>query len=242
MVLGVSSEPPLSDHRSRLDLGDKLVFYTDGVTETRLRDGMLGVDGLALLLGSCGELDALATGEHIHSALAEATAGPHDDVAVLVLRALGADGALRGNEGLVRSGAVGQHRALSLRLRGGPLAPSAAREALDRLQRDGLEDSGSQSARLLVSEVVTNSVRHAGATADDWIGFDVELSPDLLRVQVTDHGPGFRAAPTLAPPDQPSGRGLFLVSELADRWGTEDEGRHVWFELDRRATDLAATT
>jgi anti-sigma regulatory factor (Ser/Thr protein kinase) len=120
-------------------------------------------------------------------------------------------------------------------LRGGPLAPSAARAALDELHEDGVEDAESQSARLLVSEVVTNSVRHADATADDWIGFDVELSPELLRVQITDHGPGFRPAPRLAPLDEPSGRGLFLVSEIADRWGTEDDGRRVWFELDRRA-------
>jgi serine phosphatase RsbU (regulator of sigma subunit)/anti-sigma regulatory factor (Ser/Thr protein kinase) len=241
MVLGVSSEPPLSDQRSRLDPGDKLVFYTDGVTETRLPGGMLGVDGLAELLRSSGEMDAVATGEHIHRALAQAATEPHDDVAVLVLRALGMDGERRGNEGLVRSGAFGQHRALNLRLRGGTLAPSAARAALDELHDDDLEEGESQSARLLVSEVVTNSVRHAGATDDHWIGFDVEISPRLLRVQVTDHGPGFQARPSRAPLDEPSGRGLFLVSELADRWGTEDHGRHVWFELDRRTPDAALT-
>ncbi|MEA2316144.1 MAG: hypothetical protein QOD44_333 [Solirubrobacteraceae bacterium] len=240
MVLGVATDPPLSDQRTRLDPGDKLVFYTDGVTEARLPGGMLGVSGLAMLLRSCGELDAVATGEHIHRALGEAAAGQHDDVAVLVLRALGTDGARQGNEGLVRSGAVGRHRVLNLRLRGGPLAPSAARAALDGLDDEGFADTEAQSARLLVSEVVTNSVRHAGATGDDWIGFDVELSPSLLRVQVTDHGPGFHPTPSMAPLDEPSGRGLFLVSEIADRWGTDDHGRHVWFELDRTASEAAA--
>jgi len=234
MLLGVSSAPPLSDHRIRLDPGDKLVFYTDGVTETRLPDGMLGADGLARLLRSCGELDTVATSERIHRALIEgATTDPQDDVAVLVLRAAG-EAVPRGNEGLVRSGAVGQQRALNLRLRGGPRAPSAARAALDALHQQGLEPDHAQSARLLISEVVTNSVRHAGATADDWIGLDIELSPELIRVQVTDHGPGFQPSPTLAPLDQPDGRGLFLVSELADRWGTDEDGRRVWFEIDRR--------
>jgi serine phosphatase RsbU (regulator of sigma subunit)/anti-sigma regulatory factor (Ser/Thr protein kinase) len=240
MLLGVSSEPPLSDHRSHLDPGDKLVFYTDGVTETRLPGGMLGTEGLARVLRSCGELDAVATGEHIHRVLSDAATAPQDDVAVLVLRALGSGGGPRGNEGLVRSGAVGQHRALNLRLRGGPRAPSAARAALDGLHEDGLGSPEAHSARLLVSEIVTNSVRHAGAGAEDWIGFDVELSPDLMRVQVTDHGPGFLAAPTLAPPEEPTGRGLFLVSELADRWGTDHDGRRVWFELDRRDGERGA--
>jgi serine phosphatase RsbU (regulator of sigma subunit)/anti-sigma regulatory factor (Ser/Thr protein kinase) len=240
MVLGVSSEPHLTDHRSRLEPGDKLVFYTDGVTETRLAGGMLGDDGLARVLADCGALDAVATGECIHRALGDAATGPHDDVAVLVLRAVGPDGEPRGNEGLVRSGAVGQHRALNLRLRGGSRAPSAARAALDGLHEDRLEPDHAHSARLLVSEVVTNSVRHAGATPDDWIGFDVELSPELVRVQVTDHGPGFHPAPARAALDQPDGRGLFLVSELADRWGTEEDGRRVWFELDRRGADQVA--
>jgi serine phosphatase RsbU (regulator of sigma subunit)/anti-sigma regulatory factor (Ser/Thr protein kinase) len=237
MLLGVSSAPALNDHATRLDPGDKLVFYTDGVTERRLSDGMLGANGLARLLRSCGELDAVATSERIHEVLDDATTDPQDDVAVLVLRAVGGDGEPRGNEGLVRSGAVGQHRALNLRLCGGPRAPSAARAALDALHAQGLEPDQAQSARLLVSEIVTNSVRHGGATADDWIGLDVELSPELLRVQVSDRGPGFRPSPTLAPPEQPNGRGLFLVSELADRWGSDEHGRRVWFELDRRQGD-----
>jgi anti-sigma regulatory factor (Ser/Thr protein kinase) len=119
-------------------------------------------------------------------------------------------------------------------LRGGPGAPAAARAALDGLGEHSLDAGAAHDARLLVSELITNSVRHAGATAADAIGIDAELSPDGLRVQVADHGPGFSATPALPPPEQTFGRGLFVVDHLADRWGMEDEGRRIWFELDHR--------
>jgi anti-sigma regulatory factor (Ser/Thr protein kinase) len=218
----------------KLEPGAKLVLYTDGVIEARCPDGgMLGVDGLAELLASCGDLDTVATGERIHRAVIEACGDPRDDIAILVVRAAQA-GRPGGNEGLVRSGAIGQRRALNRRLRGGPRAPSAARAALDGLGERSLDPGAAHQARLLVSELITNSVRHAGATAADSIGVDAELTPDALRVQVADHGPGFTPAPVLPAPEQTFGRGLFLVDHLADRWGTDDHGRRIWFELDRR--------
>jgi serine phosphatase RsbU (regulator of sigma subunit)/anti-sigma regulatory factor (Ser/Thr protein kinase) len=239
MLLGVSRRPPLTQCEVKLEPGDKLVFYTDGVIEARCPDGgMLGVEALAELLESCGDLDTVATGERIHRAVIDACGDPRDDIAILVLRAAQA-GRPRGNEGLVRSGAVGQRRALNLRLRGGPGAPSAARAALDGLGERSLDPGAAHDARLLVSELITNSVRHAGATVADAIGVDAELSPDGLRVQVADDGPGFSPAPALPPPEQTFGRGLFLVDHLADRWGTDDEGRRIWFELDRRPEQAA---
>jgi serine phosphatase RsbU (regulator of sigma subunit)/anti-sigma regulatory factor (Ser/Thr protein kinase) len=236
MLLGVAPDPPLADRQVDLEPGDKLVFFTDGVVEARVQEGILGVDGLIAVLGSCGDEDTVRTGEAIYRAAVEGRSAPDDDIAVLVLRAVGGDGARCGDEGLARSGAVGQVGALNLRLRGGPDAPSTARRALDALQVPLLGPEDAHRARLLVSEIVTNSVRHAGVRAPDWIGFEVELSPDALRVQVADRGPGFRPRPHphRPPPDEVAGRGLFLVDRLADRWGTSDDGRCVWFELDRR--------
>src|SRR3954452_1874599 len=235
MVLGVSPHPPLVDRDVDLAAGDKLVFFTDGVVEARVEAGMLGVDGLSAVLASCGGDDAVRTGEVVYNAAVEGRSAPDDDIAVLVLRAVGRDAARRGDEGLARSGAIGQVGALSLRLRGGVEAPSTARRALDALQVPLLGPQDAHRARLLVSEIVTNSVRHAHVQPPDWIGFDVELSPDALRVQVADRGPGFRPHPRRPPPEQVAGRGLFLVDRLADRWGTSDGGRCVWFELDRHA-------
>jgi serine phosphatase RsbU (regulator of sigma subunit)/anti-sigma regulatory factor (Ser/Thr protein kinase) len=229
-ALGIVDDPRVAECEVELSPGDKIVFVTDGVTEARVGGAMLGTGGLAELLRSCGGLDTMATGDCIEDAVLGDT---RDDVAVLVVGRLDATRRPACSEGLARSGALGRERALALRLRGGPRAPAAARTALDTLQDRGLDGEEAQTARLLLSEVVTNSVVHGGSGSTDWIGLDVELSPAALRVEVRDRGPGFRPAPSLPGPLQPGGRGLFLVDELADRWGVGDGGRSVWFELDR---------
>ena len=61
------------------------------------------------------------------------------------------------------------------------------------------------------------------------------LSPGGVRVEVTEHGPGFAAAPARPEPDDTGSRGLYLVDALADRWGSADGGTRVWFEVDRPA-------
>jgi len=119
-----------------------------------------------------------------------------------------------------------------------PVAPEAAAEA-----RHALDDIGTQGfqsrlrdVRLLVSELVTNAVRHANLSDGDVILLVVEVADSALRVEVHDPGGGF--VPTAPAPDpaRPSGWGLYLVAELADRWGVDsDERTLVWFELDRPA-------
>jgi len=55
-----------------------------------------------------------------------------------------------------------------------------------------------------------------------------------IRVAVQDHGDGFSPAPRNGRPDEPGGFGLYLVGQLADRWGVEiDGGTTVWFVLQR---------
>jgi serine/threonine-protein kinase RsbW len=98
-----------------------------------------------------------------------------------------------------------------------------------------LESPLAHTARLLASEIVTNSVRHAGAGEHDVVGFEIVLSPASVRVEVTDRGPGFVPDASAPRPDEVGGRGLFLVDQMADRWGTADGGTRVWFELDRAA-------
>ena len=83
---------------------------------------------------------------------------------------------------------------------------------------------------LLVSELVTNAVRHAGTER-----FEVRLdvSPERVRVEVHDDGEGFE--PRIAPrSDGGGGYGLFIVDRIADRWGVErDGGGLIWLEVDR---------
>jgi len=144
-----------------------------------------------------------------------------------------------------------------------PSSPSEARRALDPLEeRVGapmLEDM-----RLLVTELVTNSVRHADSCDEARVELNVHVAPDVVRVEVSDEGSGFRperraadrrSAPgrDYAGPERRSGQGepelrvggwgLYLVESLATRWGVRRGDRvRVWFELDRTARCSPALT
>jgi anti-sigma regulatory factor (Ser/Thr protein kinase) len=104
-------------------------------------------------------------------------------------------------------------------------------EVSDHLSQRRLED-----AQLLVSELVTNAIRHAGLTERETIRLVVETDDRGMRVEVTDRGPGFELSEPTPDPSRPAGWGLYLVRELSDRWGVSREGEtKVWFELDRDA-------
>ncbi len=116
-----------------------------------------------------------------------------------------------------------------------PEAASEARHALDGLSGE-LPDGRMRDVRLLVSELVTNAVRHANRAPGDSIVLVSELAEKTLRVEVHDPGGGFVPSTPSPDPARPSGWGLYLVAELADRWGVDSDDRTlVWFELDRRA-------
>ena len=90
-----------------------------------------------------------------------------------------------------------------------------------------------RNARLLVSELVTNAVRHVPAKDGDEISLVVEREGDRLRVEVADRGPGFAPQPRADTKDASSGWGLHILAKLAARWGVEtDRGARVWFELE----------
>jgi anti-sigma regulatory factor (Ser/Thr protein kinase) len=126
-----------------------------------------------------------------------------------------------------------------LRLRSGAEAVALARHSLNDLA-DELGPALFEDMKLLVSELVTNSVRHAGGAAPMSTVL-LEVRRDRVRACVTDPGPGFEATPREPGDDPASGWGLFLVEELSDRWGVELNGAtSVWFEIDRRREDLAA--
>lgn len=106
-----------------------------------------------------------------------------------------------------------------------------ARRELERLAGD-VDELTLRNTRLLVSELVTNAVRHVPAGEGDEITLVVERSNSHVRVEVCDQGPGFAPAPRVDGQDQASGWGLHILAKLADRWGVEnDGGATVWFEL-----------
>jgi anti-sigma regulatory factor (Ser/Thr protein kinase) len=121
----------------------------------------------------------------------------------------------------------GTHR---FRLTGGPAAPAAARRALVELAAPA--QARREEVGLLVSELVTNSVKHGPAGRDGFIDLLLGVSDGGLRVEVSDDGQGFRPAPIGPAGDLTSGWGLYLVDALADGWGVaRGNPTRVWFEL-----------
>jgi anti-sigma regulatory factor (Ser/Thr protein kinase) len=120
---------------------------------------------------------------------------------------------------------------LSLRLDRGPGAAAKARRGLARLRGD-LDAPLMETLRLLVTELVTNSVKHTGART---VELTVLVGNSSVRTEVTDAGPGFDPAKTGSPSNDHTGWGLFLVERLAERWGVDKDGNRtkVWFELSR---------
>jgi transcriptional regulator with XRE-family HTH domain/anti-sigma regulatory factor (Ser/Thr protein kinase) len=111
------------------------------------------------------------------------------------------------------------------------LAPSLARSALAATVI-GIPVGAFDTAALLTSELVTNSVRHSGS---DWVEVAITLAANVLRIEVSDLN-----SQTIRPrtPDVDGGWGLALVGELATRWGVErhSPGKTIWIELDLRPT------
>jgi serine/threonine-protein kinase RsbW len=115
-----------------------------------------------------------------------------------------------------------------------PPAPGSVAEArarvLDALGPD-LQADERHTLQLLISELVTNAVRHGNSEQP------VELRArwdDELRVEVIDYGEGFLPRPRAGEIEDPGGFGLYLVGRLADSWGVETDDRTcVWFVLDR---------
>ena len=120
-----------------------------------------------------------------------------------------------------------------VRLPAAPGSAGRARSFTARQMRAAGMDGRTDVGLLLVSELATNALRHAGTE------FEVEVSPTRhgVRVSVSDDNPQRpREALVLPGPHVEGGRGLAIVDRLADRWGIEGDppGKTVWFELDRR--------
>src|SRR3954451_5029393 len=111
-----------------------------------------------------------------------------------------------------------------------PAAPGAARRAIegltDRIAPDVVAD-----VKLLVSELITNSVKYGGTGA---VTLKVEAAaPRKLRIEVVDQGVGFVPVARDRPATEVGGWGLHLVKTLSNRWGVYEGSTHVWFEIDR---------
>ena len=120
---------------------------------------------------------------------------------------------------------------MEVEIAAGQHAPAAARAAVERWLSGRVSERLYDDVRLVVSELVTNSVRHAHLTRDATIRVGVAIVDGVVRIEVEDPGDGAIAA---VPPDRQHGGGfgLYLVEILAERWGSSHDGKTcVWAEL-----------
>nr|WP_128376328.1 SpoIIE family protein phosphatase/ATP-binding protein [Streptomyces cavernae] len=193
------------------DLGlaedSRLVLYTDGLIEDRERDIDVGLDLLRSALARADRSPEDTCREVLQALL---PARQTDDVALIVAgtRGLGAD------------------RIADWHVPSDPAAVAEVRASVARrLQAWGLDDLAF-TTELILSELVTNAIRYGGAP----IRVRLLLDRNLI-CEVTDHSstsPHLRYAATT----DEGGRGLFLVSQLSERWGTRymPDGKIIWAE------------
>lgn len=190
--------------------GDTLLLFSDGVVERRDRSLSEGFCTLATTVaGTAGSdpraLCAVATG---------AVPGPtEDDVALLAVEHVSAPS-----------------RSAGIEVPAEPTAPSQVRHWLtDQLTRWQVPESVIGSAVLCANELTTNALLHAGTAAR----VEIDLSPERLLVSVADRGTRGTVTPTKADRLSSRGRGLGLIEQLSDAWGTDPtvRGSTVWFEI-----------
>ncbi|WP_367658041.1 ATP-binding protein [Streptomyces sp. TG1A-8] len=152
-----------------------------------------------------------------------------DDACDTIIRALNTRGGRKDDVALLMArlnGIPGDHVA-EWRFDADPREVARARRSVrEQLERWGLPEAV-ENARLLVSEVVTNAVRHGGG---HHIGLRL-IRADALLFEVTDDEPALPALLGTGPYDE-AGRGLRVVTRLAREWGATTTGHHktVWFE------------
>jgi anti-sigma regulatory factor (Ser/Thr protein kinase) len=109
-------------------------------------------------------------------------------------------------------------------------APFLARRALGELE-GSVDPQLLPDLRLLVSELITNSVKYGG---DGPVRLEVSARHDRVRAEIIDQGSGFTPVGRDGDLERVGGWGLHLVEELTSAWGTRKGSTHVWFEIDRR--------
>ncbi len=206
--LGLGGSVPVETAELTLPQGSRLVLYTNGLVEDRDRDIGTGLDQLRTVLATGAD----RTPEQTCAAVLDAMLSEHpsDDVALLV----------------ARTHLLGPSRVAEWEVSSDPAAVAPVRAAcLRTLESWGLE-ALEFTTELILSELITNAIRYGAQPIRVRLLHDRALicevsdgtsaSPHLRRAATTDEG----------------GRGLFLVAQFAQRWGTRytPGGKVIWTE------------
>ncbi|WP_328884789.1 SpoIIE family protein phosphatase [Streptomyces sp. NBC_00299] len=205
--LGLGAGQPVESAELTLPESSRLVLYTDGLIEDRHRDLDTGLEALHSALAGSDRAPEATCATVIEAML---PARPNDDVALLVARTRRLDPAQVAEWTVPRD----------------PAAVAPVRNACAaRLAEWGLEHIAF-TTELILSELITNAIRYGTEPITVRLLHDRTLicevsdgsstSPRLRRAKTTDEG----------------GRGLFLVAQFAQRWGTRypPTGKIIWTE------------
>ncbi|MEU8975716.1 SpoIIE family protein phosphatase [Streptomyces monashensis] len=198
---------PFESTELHLPAGSLIGLFTDGLVQAASRDITVGLG----LLGETLAQHQRPLEELCDRAVATLLRGPVDDDAVLLL---------------IRTRKLAQHQMAEWELDPDPAVVSHARAiATGQLGTWGLQDL-SFTTELVVSELVTNAIRYTTGP------IHLRLIRDLTLIcEVSDTGhtsPHLRHAAT----DDEGGRGLFLIAQMAEQWGTRHSstGKTIWAE------------
>lgn len=215
LLLGFSTTAVRTDHRIELPDDSTLLLYTDGLIERRNETFDDAIVRLTATLADLARLDV----EELCDALLDRLGTGDDDIALVAVR--------------VQPGGVprdaGTHTEIELPF--DTASPALARHFVVEHAAE-LTEEVRHSAELLVSELVTNAVRHGRPG----VRLQLRAEAGALGIMVTDHGEGEPALPDRQPDaSATSGRGLLIIAAIADDWGVRrndaDGSKTVWFEL-----------
>ncbi|WP_267243485.1 SpoIIE family protein phosphatase/ATP-binding protein [Streptomyces sp. PR69] len=188
--------------------GSQLVFYTDGLIEDRSRDIDVGIELLRQALSHPDRPPEESCRAVLAALLPER---PKDDVALLI----------------ARTRVLGRDRVAQWEVPSDPSAVSGMRATVgERLEEWGLAELAF-SMELILSELLTNAIRYGVAPIRVRLLHDQGLTCEVADGSST--SPHLRYAATM----DEGGRGLFLVAQIAERWGTRytSAGKIIWAEL-----------
>ncbi|MFI6074702.1 SpoIIE family protein phosphatase [Actinoplanes sp. NPDC051343] len=194
----------------RLEPGDTILMFSDGVVERRGRSLNEGLDALVAVTAAAGGGDPRV----LCSLATSAVEGPtDDDVAVLAVER-----------------AIALSRSATMLVPAEPTGPSRVRQWMTtRLREWSVPEPVIGAAILCTSELTTNALLHAGTPAQ----VRVDLNAERLLVSVADTGTRGTVIRAHADTMSSRGRGLGLIEDLSDSWGTDPtvRGTTVWFEM-----------